>query len=72
MWDQNPIPFQNKPAHRLKTHFPKGIHFLFCFLSLFLGRVKQGGWKHISSGFFSLLSYIISGFRNVAMLQKLK
>lgn len=50
MWAQNLIPFQNKPAHRLKTCFPKGMDFSFCFLSLFLGRFNQGGWKHISSG----------------------
>lgn len=72
LWAQNLIPFQNKPTHKLKTHFPKEMDFSFCFLSLFLGRFNQRGWKHILFWLFSLLSHIISSFKNFAMLQKLK
>lgn len=55
IWAQNLIPFQNKQTPGLKTHFLKGMDFLFCFLSLFWGRFNQRGWKHISAG--SLVSF---------------
>lgn len=72
LWAQNLIPFQNKPTHRLNAHFPKEMDFSFCFLSSFLGKFNQRGWKHVLFWLFSLLSHIISSFKNFAMLQKLK